>query len=395
MAAFLLPQPLPPLVPSTGFRRYHGISRTFSPRPLGSIEDITSHALTLKCTATQDVRASRRSLSQVQIPPFSETLLTKTEENSPLARRSPTTLQVNIGLTCNQACRHCHVESSPSRAETMPSAVASRLLQLASNQPSLQTADITGGAPELHAEFRNLVTGFSSLGLSVIDRCNLTILQHPSQIDLIPFLVRHQVHIVASLPCYSQSNVERQRGSGVFWDSISALRSLNSAGYGIPDSGLQLDLVYNPIGPTLPPPQESLQTAYHDELAANFGIYFNNLLTITNMPIKRFVDDLLQKGCLDEYMHLLVNSFNPETVNNLMCRDMIHVAWDGSLHDCDFNYALDLPMAASSRTSESGAHLSVFNIESFDELQHYPIVTGKHCYGCTAGSGSSCGGALT
>lgn len=347
-------------------------------------------------SAMQDKRASRRSLAPIDVPPFAETVRKQTEGNNPMTRRAPTTLQVNIGLTCNQACRHCHVESSPSRSETMSSLVASRLLDLARAQKSLCVADITGGAPELHDEFRNLVTGFSELGLSVIDRCNLTILHDPSQQDLIPFLARHHVRIVASLPCYSSENVEQQRGSGVFSESITALRLLNAAGYGLPDTGLELDLVFNPVGPTLPPPQSSLKESYKEELASAFGIRFNDLLTITNMPIKRFADDLLQSGRLKEYMDLLVNNFNPNTVDGLMCRDMIHVSWNGSLHDCDFNYALDMPVPSPQLPGVRGSRpFSIFDIDSFDEMNGRAIATGKHCYGCTAGSGSSCGGSLT
>lgn len=389
MPAFLIPHLANPFA---GFcQRRLDLARS-TPRAL----QVGKHQVKWRATAAQDKRASRRSLSRVEVPSFAATVRTRTEGNDPMVRRAPATLQVNIGLTCNQACRHCHVESSPSRTETMPSVVTSRLLQLAREQPSLRIADITGGAPELHDQFRNLVTGFSALGLTVIDRCNLTILHHPSQHDLVPFLVRHRVRVVASLPCYSPSNVEHQRGSGVFGESISALRLLNAAGYGLPDAGLELDLVYNPVGPTLPPSQSSLEQAYREELASVFGIRFNNLLTITNMPIKRFADDLLQSGQLEKYMDLLVDNFNPDTVDGLMCRDMIHVSWDGSLHDCDFNYALDLPLPSARLPGASGSRpLSIFDIRSFDDLTGRPIATGKHCYGCTAGSGSSCGGSLT
>lgn len=352
-------------------------------------------AFTPYAAATKGDKTARRSLTGVGVREFDETLARSATEAFPLTRRSSTTLQVNIGLTCNLACRHCHVESSPSRTETMPRIVAERLVELAAAEPSLQVADITGGAPEMHAEFRFLVESFSRLGLSVIDRCNLAVLLEPDQQDLVSFLARHNVRVVASLPCYSATNVEAQRGDGAFEASIRALRLLNDAGYGRPDSSLQLDLVYNPVGPTLPPPQVALEADYKRELKRAFDIDFSSLICITNMPIKRFADDLLIHKKLNDYMSLLVSSFNSSTVDNVMCRDMVHVAWDGSLYDCDFNYALEMGVPAPNLQGVDGPRsLSVFDIDSLSELATRHIATGKHCYGCTAGSGSSCGGSL-
>lgn len=308
---------------------------------------------------------------------------------APLARRSAATLQINIGLTCSLACRHCHVESSPARQETMSRRVADRLLELTRGDPGIRTVDITGGAPEMHAQFRYLVEEFRAMGLRVMDRCNLDVLTLPGQEDLADFLASNGVQIVASLPCYTPSNVEKQRGDGVFDASIAALQSLNARGYGVPGSGLDLDLVYNPLGPSLPPPQASLEEDYRRELKRAFGIVFTRLICITNMPIKRFADDLRRTGTLQDYMDLLVSSFNPGTVDAVMCRDQIHVAFDGSIYDCDFNYALDMGVTAGGKRDAT-----VFDIESWQDLARDRILTGPHCYGCTAGSGSSCGGAL-
>lgn len=332
------------------------------------------------------------------IPAFSETLEQRSDQ-SVLRRRLPSTLQINIGLNCNLACRHCHVESSPARTESMSSTVADRLLELAASSPNVRVVDITGGAPELHTQFRPLVEGFSKLGLQLIDRCNLTVLEQTGQEDLVDFLVKHRVKVIASLPCYSVENVEKQRGNGVFDSSIRALQRLNGAGYGINGSGLELDLVYNPGGAALPPPQTKLEEDYRRELRRAFGIEFSNLICITNMPIKRFADDLIRSGKLQEYMDLLVGSFNKETVSSLMCRDMVHVAWDGRIYDCDFNYALEmtLPADASKRQNiplPMPSGLTIFDIDGLDEMANKPIRVGAHCYGCTAGSGSSCGGAL-
>lgn len=351
---------------------------------------------TIHASTSQDRKVARRSLSKISVPTFDKTLCEKSPSLHPLTRRSASTLQINIGLTCNLACRHCHVESSPSRLETMSHVVAERLVELVKQDPGVKVVDITGGAPEMHREFRFLVEQFSALGLGVIDRCNLTVMLEDGQDDLEHFLAAHHAHVIASLPCYSAKNVEAQRGDGVFDASILALQRLNAVGYGKEGTGLQLDLVYNPTGPSLPPPQDTLETDYKRELKRAFDIDFSNLICITNMPIKRFADDLLLRGDLLEYMQLLVSSFNGATVDGVMCRDQVHVAWDGSLYDCDFNYALELGVPGFSKLQgpDGPRKPSVFDIESFADLSDKRIATGKHCYGCTAGSGSSCGGSL-
>lgn len=282
----------------------------------------------------------------------------------------------------------------------MSATVASRVFELAANSPSVSTVDITGGAPEMHAQFRPLVSQMRTLGLQVMNRCNLTVLEQSGQEDLVQFLADNRVKVVASLPCYTVENVEKQRGDGVFDSSIRALRSLNDAGYGRQGSGLELDLVYNPGGPSLPPAQESLEEDYRRELRRAFGIEFSKLSCITNMPIKRFADDLMIRGQLQEYMGLLVASFNPETVDSVMCRDMVHVAWDGRIYDCDFNYALDMTLPVNKEKREAALlpmpeGLTVFDVDSLNELTDKRIRTGMHCYGCTAGHGSSCGGTLS
>ncbi len=305
-----------------------------------------------------------------------------------LRRRQVRTLQVNVGKLCNQACRHCHVEAGPGRKEQMAPETAARAVALLDlpGAEHLETVDITGGAPELNPSFRYLVEEARARGLRAIDRCNLTVLFQPGQEDTPQFLRDHQVEVVASLPCYSRENVDQQRGRGVFDLSIRALRLLNSLGYGKPDSGLALNLVYNPLGPFLPPPQEELQDDYRGRLLEDFDIEFNQLFTLTNMPIKRFLYDLRRKGRLEDYMTLLVNSFSPHTVEHLMCRELISISWDGQIYDCDFNQMLELPAGHESRT--------IWDIESLEEFTGKAIAVGDHCYGCTAGAGSSCGGQL-
>ena len=305
---------------------------------------------------------------------------------APLRRSAAATLQVNVGRRCDLACHHCHVEAGPKRSEEMAPATAERLLELLARSPGLATLDLTGGAPELHSVFRPLVRGARALGRRVIDRCNLTVLDLPGQEDTAAFLAEHGVRIVASLPCYTAANVDVQRGRGVFARSIDALRRLNALGYGRPGSGLELDLVYNPLGPSLPPPERELEARYRAELRELHGVEFGRLLTLANMPIKRFAHQLEREGRADEYMGLLVNHFNPATVAGLMCRDLVSVGFDGSLHDCDFNQMLEIPLGGRAR--------SVFDVESLDGLAGEEIATAAHCFGCTAGAGSSCGGAL-
>ncbi len=307
-----------------------------------------------------------------------------------LRRGRTTTLQVNVGKRCNQACHHCHVEAGPARTEMMGEDVASRVLALVAASPDVELVDVTGGAPELNPHFRRLVSEARRLGRRVIDRCNLTILFEPGMEDLVHFLAANRVEVVASLPCYSAENVERQRGRGVFDKSIAALRLLNAVGYGQPQSGLVLDLVYNPVGAFLPPPQAALEARYRDELRTRFGIEFRRLLTITNMPIRRFADALRRTGRLGAYLGLLVNHFNPATVPELMCRSLVSVGWDGRLSDCDFNQMLDIPLGAG----DGARARTIWDLESLGELTGRPVATASHCFGCTAGAGSSCGGAL-
>ncbi|CAN8063892.1 unnamed protein product [Agarophyton chilense] len=278
----------------------------------------------------------------------------------------------------------------------MSSLTADRLIHLTENTPSIQVADITGGAPEMHSQFRPLVRAFRKMGISVIDRCNLTVLLQADQYDLVHFLAEHQVRVIASLPCYTSQNVEKQRGNGVFDSSIEALRRLNDVGYGR-DPLLKLDLVYNPVGALLPPSQGQLEIDYKRELKRAFDIDFTSLMCITNMPIKRFADDLLAHGRLEQYVNLLINSFNSQNVNNLMCLDMVHVSHEGCFYDCDFNYALGmhLPVPNENTSVRKTKGLSVFDVDSFADLQARKIQTGTHCFGCTAGSGSSCGGNLS
>jgi len=304
-----------------------------------------------------------------------------------LTRGRVSTLQVNVGKLCNQACHHCHVEAGPNRTEIMPGEVADRIIELLGRSPSVETVDITGGAPELTPDFRRLVGAARAAGRRVIDRCNLTVLFEPGMEDLARFLADQGVEVVASLPCYSAANVEKQRGRGVFDKSIAALRVLNGLGYGQPGSSLTLDLVYNPGGPFLPPPQARLEAQYKEELGRLFGIRFHRLLTITNMPISRFAHSLERDGKWEAYMSLLVNHFNPTTVAELMCRSLVSVSFDGRLYDCDFNQMLDLPLG-------DGRKRTIFDIDRLEELAGAEIATAAHCFGCTAGAGSSCGGAL-
>jgi radical SAM/Cys-rich protein len=305
---------------------------------------------------------------------------------APLRRSRLATLQVNVGKRCNQACHHCHVDAGPLRKEQMDLRTAERVLELLERNPGVELLDLTGGAPELCPHFRRLVSGARALGRRVIDRCNLTVLFERGQEDTAQFLAEEGAAIVASLPCYGPENVERQRGRGVFEKSIFALRLLNGLGYGLPGSELTLDLVYNPVGPALPPRQEELEARYREELGRGFGISFHRLLTLTNMPIARFAADLARQGREAEYLSLLVNHFNPTTVGGVMCRTLLSVGYDGHLYDCDFNQMLEIPLGAGSRT--------VWDGDALEGLAGAPITTAAHCLGCTAGAGSSCGGAL-
>jgi len=303
------------------------------------------------------------------------------------------TVQVNLGYLCNLSCVHCHVNAGPSRTELMDLATIEQLLTLLDTSGA-RVLDLTGGAPEMNPHFRYLVEQARARDVRVIDRCNLTVMFEPEQESLAEFLAQHQVEVTASLPCYSQDNVEEQRGKGVYHDSIRALKRLNSLGYG-KDPALQLNLVYNPVGAVLPPPQEALQADYQRELNEQHGIVFNELFTITNMPISRFGAVLLAQGQYYDYMTLLRNSFSEQNLATVMCKSMLSIDWQGYLYDCDFNQMLALPFAGTSAADNkphSRRHLSEL-LQDF-ELRGMPIVTGEHCYGCTAGQGSSCGGAL-
>jgi radical SAM/Cys-rich protein len=310
----------------------------------------------------------------------------------PHIRRSALeTLQVNLGYKCNQACFHCHVNASPDRKEMMSGETIDDVIAFM-HAAKIKLLDLTGGAPEMNEHFKRLVRAARSAGVRVIDRCNLTILEEPGYEDMAAFLAEQRVEITASLPCYSQDNVDKQRGEGVFEASITALKKLNALGYGVVGSGLILNLVFNPQGPKLPPPQEALEADYHRLLKENFGIVFNHLYTITNMPIQRFGSTLVSKGQFEDYMNLLVANFRPENLDGVMCRSLISVDYQGYTYDCDFNQMLSLPLHTTG-TPESTLKLHLRDLMDVDLLGN-PIVVKDHCYGCTAGQGSSCGGAL-
>lgn len=306
-------------------------------------------------------------------------------EFPPLRRHTLDTLQVNLGYRCNQTCLHCHVNAGPSRTEMMEEATLALIPQVLAVR-QIGTLDLTGGAPELHPAFRPLVASARAAGVKVIDRCNLTILFEPGQEGLGEFLAQHQVEIVASLPCYTEATVDKQRGDGVFAKSIAGLQQLNQLGYGQPGSGLVLNLVYNPQGPSLPPAQQPLQAAYKRELAEHFGIVFNQLFALANMPIQRFGSTLISKGQFNDYMRLLKDNYAAGNIANVMCRNLVSVDWQGYLYDCDFNQQLGLAIPGNGRP-----HLA--DLLQQDLLNH-PVRVADHCYGCTAGQGSSCGGAL-
>jgi radical SAM/Cys-rich protein len=305
----------------------------------------------------------------------------------PIRRRRLETLQVNVGYVCNQTCVHCHVNAGPTRTEAMSREIAEQVLAyLAASGAG--TLDLTGGAPELNASFRDMVRRARAAGTRVIDRCNLTVLFEPGQEDLAEFLAAERVEIVASLPCYTPELVDRQRGKGVYELSIAAIRRLNALGYGHPESGLILDLVYNPQGPSLPPPQAGLESDYKRVLGEKAGIVFNRLYTLANMPIQRFGSMLISKGQFNDYVALLRSAHSDANLDSVMCRSLVSVDWRGYLYDCDFNQMLGLPLALAGR---SRPHLK----DVLDrDLDGNPIVVRDHCYGCTAGQGSSCGGAL-
>jgi radical SAM/Cys-rich protein len=305
----------------------------------------------------------------------------------PIRRGRLDTLQVNVGYRCNQSCVHCHVNAGPNRTEEMARETVDAVLAFLAAR-RVPTLDITGGAPELNPHFRGLVCAARAAGVRVMDRCNLTILEVPGQEDLAQFLAGERVEIVASMPCYLESNVDRQRGKGVFEGSIRGLKRLNSLGYGHPDTGLVLNLVYNPQGPALPPPQEGLEADYKRVLAADHDVIFNRLYTLANMPIQRFGAILIAKGEFDSYLDLLRNAHLDGNLDHVMCRNLISIDWRGYVYDCDFNQMLDLPLRHNARER---VHL----LDLLDaDIEDAPIQVAGHCYGCTAGQGSSCGGAL-
>ncbi|HEV2172771.1 MAG TPA: arsenosugar biosynthesis radical SAM (seleno)protein ArsS [Nitrospira sp.] len=303
----------------------------------------------------------------------------------PLRATGITVFQINVGKLCNQTCKHCHVDAGPDRTESMSRDTAELCIQ-ALAKTDIPTVDITGGAPELNPNFRWLVEQAHGLKRHIIDRCNLSVLLLPSQSDLAEFLAQRRVEIVASLPYYRASQTDAQRGNGVFEKSIEGLQRLNRLGYGKPNSGLVLNLVYNPVGAFLPPKQQAIEAQFRKELKTQHGVEFNQLYTITNMPISRFLEFLVESGNYDGYMARLANAFNPGAAAGVMCRYTLSVGWDGTLYDCDFNQMLDLPVEGAPS-----------HIRDFDptQLNGRRIVTHNHCYGCTAGSGSSCGGAVT
>ncbi len=305
-----------------------------------------------------------------------------------LRRRSVETLQINLGYRCNQSCQHCHVNAGPNRTEEMSRDTLDVVIAFLVASPDVRTLDLTGGAPELNAHFRALVVAARSRGVRVIDRCNLTILEQPGQDGLAEFLAAHGVEVVASMPCYLEDNVDRQRGKGTFDASVRGLHRLNALGYGQPGTGLTLNLVYNPQGASLPPAQEALEQDYKRHLAAHFGVVFNQLFTLANMPIQRFGSMLVSKGRFNSYMDLLRSAHRDDNLAQVMCRSLVSVDWQGYLYDCDFNQQLGLPIQQDGKPR---LHLSDITASQLDD---HPILVADHCFGCTAGQGSSCGGAL-
>jgi radical SAM/Cys-rich protein len=313
--------------------------------------------------------------------------LLETTDFPAIRRRATETLQVNLGYKCNQSCLHCHVNAGPTRTELMARETIFEVIAYLKTA-GIKTLDVTGGAPELNPHFRMLVEAARKLDVRVIDRCNLTILFEPGHEDLAQFLADQQVEITASLPCYLEDNVDRQRGKGVFDTSIRALQRLNGLGYGQPGSALKLNLVYNPQGPVLPPAQQQLQQDYKQRLSASYGIVFDELYVITNMPIQRFGSTLVSKGQFEPYMKLLKNAYHQDNLESVMCRTQLSVDWQGYVYDCDFNQMLALSITWKNRPR---THLREL---IGADLEHNPIIVKDHCYGCTAGQGSSCGGAL-
>lgn len=330
-----------------------------------------------------DVRVQREQLEAVPLGRGFAAMLTEAGL-SPLLAADVSILQMNVGRRCNQACRHCHVDAGPDRTEVMPPDVVEACLDFLERH-QVPTLDITGGAPELHPQFRTIVARARAAGRHVIDRCNLTITRLPNYADLPEFLATHRVEVVASLPSFAAKPTDAQRGAGVFEQSIAALRHFNTLGYGVEGSGLLLQLVTNPVGAFLPANQAALEADWKRELARRYGVTFNRLYAITNMPVSRYLQYLVESGNLETYMQRLVAAFNPATVAGLMCRHMLSVGWDGRLYDCDFNQMIDLGVTTPAVT------IGAADVEA---LRGRRIAVGRHCFGCTAGAGSSCGGAV-
>jgi len=314
--------------------------------------------------------------------------LLQTTDFPPLKRKRLDTLQVNLGYLCNQSCIHCHVNAGPKRTELMSLDNIEHILSFIRNNPGIQTLDLTGGAPEMNPHFEYLVKQATALGTQVIDRCNLTILSEPGYTHLADFLAQNKVEVTASLPCYLEENVDKQRGKGTFEASIQGLKKLNKLGYGKVDSKLRLNLVFNPQGPNLPPPQEELEQAYKAHLRNKFDIEFNHLFTITNMPIQRFGSTLISKGTFSSYMRTLKAAYQESNLDSVMCRNLLSIDWQGYTYDCDFNQMLNLDLRIQGKARNPISELSQ------TRLENNSIVIKDHCYGCTAGQGSSCGGAL-
>ena len=309
-------------------------------------------------------------------------------ELPPIKRQALEVLQVNLGYLCNLSCTHCHVNAGPRRTELMDEATINTVLEVI-KQRGVKTLDLTGGAPEMNPHFRYLVSEARKLGCEVIDRCNITILSEPGYEDLAQFLAEQTVNVVASLPCYTQDNVDAQRGKGVFDSSIKGLLMLNELGFGKPGTGLELDLVYNPGGAFLPPSQIQLQHDYKQRLMDDWGIEFNQLYTITNMPISRFGSMLVSKGQFNDYMQLLIDNYQAQNLKTVMCRNTVSVDYQGNLYDCDFNQMLEMPAVNADQQARTLNDLLQSDLSGCD------IEVAGHCFGCTAGAGSSCGGALS
>ncbi len=314
--------------------------------------------------------------------------LLRESEFPDIPRNTIETLQVNLGYLCNQSCQHCHVNAGPNRTELMDQQTISEILNLL-NQPQIQTLDLTGGAPEMNPLFRELVRKAHAMGKRIVDRCNLSILSEPGYEDLVDFLTRHQVEVVASLPCYLEQNVDGQRGKGVYQKSIDGLKALNQAGYAKDNTGLTLNLVYNPTGEYLPPGQQQLELDYKKHLKDQFGIEFNQLFTITNMPIARYGSSLISKGKFEEYMNLLKDSMNLANLDGVMCKNQLSIDWQGFVYDCDFNQMLKLNL----HHPDTKEKLHIRDLNELD-MKTIDILVADHCFGCTAGQGSSCGGAI-